>query len=152
MADVTLHPPTPYDLAYISRNMRAPDRAECIASGADPETIIFSSSAMSTHLLCASVGGEPACVFGLVPLSILSGIGCPWLLGTDLVYANGRALIRGTRAYIPEMLRAYPCVMNHVHARNEVAVRWLHHMGFTLQPAKEHGPYGELFHLFEMRA
>lgn len=152
MADITLHRPTESDLAYITRKMRAPDRAECIASGADPETAVFKGAGLSTHLVCASVDGEPACVFGLVPISMVNGVGCPWLLGTDLVYANGRALIRGTRAYIPEMLRAYPHVMNHVHVRNEIAVRWLRHIGFELQPAKEYGPYGELFHLFEMRA
>lgn len=152
MAKIELRQPTVDDLKYITRHMRAADRAECIASGQDPFTAIAISAAMSTHCVAAIVDDVPACAFGIVPVSIIGGQGCIWLLGTDAVEKHRRALLRGMHGYIPQMLRAYPHVFNRVHARNETAVKWLRRVGFTLHPAEPHGPYGEDFHPFEMRA
>lgn len=77
--------------------------------------------------------------------------GLPWLLGTDAVPANRRALVRLTGPYIRRMLGLFPHLVNAVHARNTHAVRWLKRAGFTMHPAVEVAG-GEMFHPFEMKA
>jgi hypothetical protein len=53
--------------------------------------------------------------------------------------------------YIRMMLEDNPRLVNRVHARNSVAVRWLQRVGFTLHPATPE-QNGEMFHTFEMSA
>ena len=92
-------------------------------------------------------------MFGVTPLdSLLGERGAPWALGTDLVTQHQRAFIRHAPQYIEKMLAAFSHLLNFVHAENDAAVRWLRRTGFELHPAKEHGPHGEMFHLFEMKA
>jgi hypothetical protein len=133
--------------------MRAADRAELVASGHhDPRQAVLDSLACSTHVATALVGGRVAAVLGLAPLSMLAGVAAPWLLGTDLVTRNRRALMREAPPYIAAMKRAYPHLVNLVHADNEFAVRWLRRAGFTIHAPTPHPLTGEPFHRFEMRA
>ena len=99
----------------------------------------------------ARVDGQVACVFGVRPVTFLGREGVPWMLGTPLVAQHARAFIKNSRPYIAQMLRAYPHLMNYVHAPNHQAIGWLKRMGFVLGPAVT-APTGEMFHPFEMRA
>ena len=134
--------------------MRAQDVDECLAAGhSDMRQVLAHGVAKSTWACTAAVGGVPAAIFGVAPLSpnLLDPTGVPWLLGTDLVPQHQRALARLAPRYITEMLRAYPRLMNVVHARNTVSLRWLERMGFSIHPPHRHKGTGEMFHLFEMR-
>lgn len=145
--------PTERHVQELARHLRAADRAELHASGfEDPQRAIELSVATSTHMVAAVAEGRCGAIFGCAPASMLSGVGVPWMLGTDLVVTHQRALMADAPAYIRAMLHAYPLLVNHVHAENTVAVRWLRRAGFKLHPALPHGPHGAPFHLFEMRA
>jgi hypothetical protein len=50
------------------------------------------------------------------------------------------------------MLKAFPHLVNFVHAKNTTSVRWLRRLGFTLHEAVPYGALGEPFHPFELRA
>jgi hypothetical protein len=105
---------------------------------------------ISTICRTATVNGELACIFGVTPLNLTTGI--PWMLGTDIVTKHQRVLMRLCRPYIQDMLLAYSHLLNYVHAENQAAKRWLKRMGFVLQPAVPYGELGSPFHRFDMRA
>jgi len=105
-------------------------------------------------MLCwsAFIDGQLAAILGAAPLSVVSGLGSPWMLGTPVLDANSRILVRSTPGYIAQMLQAFPHLVNFVHAKNTTSVRWLRRLGFTVHEARPFGALGEPFHPFEMRA
>lgn len=145
--------PTVAHVDELVANLRAADRVELVASGhPDHRKAIVDSLALSTHMATILIEGRVAAIFGLVPLSLVSGTAAPWLLGTDLMTQHRRALMRVAPSYIRAMLRAYPHLLNLVHAENELAVRWLRRAGFTFHEAQPHPTTGAPFHRFEMKA
>lgn len=153
MADVLIRHAEPADAEELFANLRAPDRTEIVASGGgDVYKLIAQSIRGSVVAWSGFVDGKLACTFGVGPLSILSGIGAPWMLGTDELDRHSRILIRLTPDYISAMLQVFPELENYVHADNKVSVRWLKRLGFHLHPAAPYGVQGKLFHKFTMRA
>ena len=148
---VEVRPVEAGDAAELATNLREQDRAELDAAGhPDHLRTLRTAVSMSDWSRTALVGGRLACMFGVAPMGgLLDPRGVPWMLGTDLVPQNRRALARLAPQYIRAMLQTYPHLLNTVHARNALAVRWLQRAGFTLAPA--HDVNGEPFHLFEMR-
>jgi hypothetical protein len=147
-----VRPVLPADIAELAANLRQQDRDELDAAGhLEHEKTIRVSVEMSDWSRTAVVGEQVVCIFGVAPMGgLLDPRGVPWMLGTDLVPQNRRALARLAPQYIRAMLQTYPRLLNTVHARNTLAVRWLQRAGFTLAPA--HDVNGEPFHLFEMKA
>ena len=146
-------PPTEAHVDDLAANLRQQDVDELNAAGhTDHRAVIAEGVARSDWSVTALVDGQLACIFGLARMgSLLAPVGVPWMLGTDLVPRNRRALARLAPHYIRVMLQDYPRLVNTVHARTTVAVAWLKHVGFTLHPATPTGVGGEMFHLFEMR-
>lgn len=92
------------------------------------------------------------CIFGVVPLSIVTGRGMPWLLGTDEMERHPGAVMRISSRYIRGMAATFSHLSNHVDARNTRSVKWLRRLGFTVHEPEPFGPYGAPFHRFEMGA
>jgi hypothetical protein len=139
------------DVEELVAKMRQADVAELSALAiTDFVERIHLSVKISTICRTAVIDGELACIFGVTPLSLTAGV--PWMLGTDVVTKNQRALMSLCRPYIQDMLLAYPHLLNYVHAENQAAKRWLKRMGFVLQPAAPYGDLGAPFHRFDMRA
>lgn len=149
---VELLPVTRAHVAALVQNLRQQDRDELAAWGyPDARAAIIDSVTRSAWCRTCTVDGEVAAITGLGRGgSDDAPFGIPWLLGTDLVTRHRRVLARHARDYIPRMLDVYPRLVNHVHARNTVAVAWLRHLGFTLREPHIHEPTGEPFHVFEM--
>lgn len=153
MADVLIRPTQPGDAAELAANLRASDLAECQAYGR-PDIAAGIISSANRSMLCWTglVDGELAAIIGVAPISVMSGIGSPWMLGTPVLDRHSRVLVRRTPEYIAKMLNAFPHLVNFVHAKNTTSVRWLRRLGFTLHAAQPYGALGEPFHPFEMRA
>ena len=134
-------------------NLRPQDQAECVAGGVtDFRSAVADGVAHSMLCWTGLVDGRVACIFGVrASQGFLGEQGVPWMLGTELVAKNARAFIRNSRPYIAQMLRAYPHLMNYVHAPNRDAIGWLKRMGFVIGGAVM-APTGEMFYPFEMRA
>lgn len=98
-----------------------------------------------------TIDDEIVCMLGVTPVSILNGIGCPWLLGSDLIDKHAGAFIKTSAAYIPRMLEAFPHLFNLVDARNKKSIRWLKRAGFLVHEPIPHGPHNMLFHPFEIK-
>lgn len=153
MAEVLIRPTEPGDAALLIANLRASDLAECEAYGR-PDIAAGIEASVRRSLLCWTglVDGELAAILGVAPVNVLGGMGSPWMLGTPVLDRHQRVLVRSTPEYIARMLKAFPHLVNFVHARNTTSVRWLRRLGFTLHEAVPFGPLGEPFHPFEMRA
>lgn len=153
MADVLIRDTHLTDVVRLAHNLRASDLAEIRAYGhTDPLHQLTRSAAHSMLCWTAFIDGEVAAILGVAPLSVIGGIGSPWMMGTPVLDAHSRILVRQTPHYIAQMLRAFPYLVNHVHAQNTTSVRWLRRLGFTVHPAEPFGALGEPFHKFEMKA
>ena len=71
-------------------------------------------------------------MFGLVVTSALSGAGTPWLLGTETVYRNGRAMMRLGPRILSAMTDSTPNLTNLVAVANAPALRFLRRLGFSI--------------------
>lgn len=153
MADVLIRPTEPGDVEALYANLRASDRAECQAYGQGSILEgIRASAARSVLCWTGFVDDQLAAIIGCAPVSLVSGIGSPWMLGTPVLNANSRVLVDLTPSYIATMLTAFPHLVNYVHAKNTTSVRWLRGLGFTLHKPEPYGALGEPFRKFEMKA
>ena len=67
-----------------------------------------------------------------------------------VIERHQRAFLRRNREYVRQMQAAFPTLRNMVDARNEVSIRWLRWLGFTIEPAIRWGAAGMPFHPFWM--
>jgi ribosomal protein S18 acetylase RimI-like enzyme len=133
----------------LARDMRAIDRAECLAMGRTPKQALRHGIMASAWVRTALVDGEPQAMFGVVVESAMTGDGIPWFLGTDAVFRHGRDLIRMGPAILRDMGDSSRMLRNLVSADNAKAIRLLKRWGFTVDP--EHVRVGGLpFRRFEM--
>lgn len=146
--------PTDEHLIAIAADVRPQDRAEIGALGLyrDVVSALRASVVSSPHCAVFLSNGVPLCVFGVSPVSILTGVGSPWLIGSVALEQHVRELVPLAAPYIRLMLRIYPHLENHVHAENRRAVRWLRAAGFTIHPPQPYGLRGQMFHPFTMGA
>lgn len=153
MVSIRIRPTEPGDVALLAENMRAVDVAELAAGGhLDLHAAVGNSVKMS--LLCWSYfdGDELLCIMGAASISMLDGLGAPWMLGTPAMLRCSRILVRIAPRYISTMLQVFPRLVNCVHADNTTSVRWLQRTGFKLLDPVAHPVTGAIFYPFEMRA
>lgn len=90
-------------------------------------------------------------MFGVVPGTILTGTGIPWMIGTALLDRHARTLMIRSRRHLGTMMKGFDRLENYVDSRNRKAVRWLAWLGFTMLPAVPMGPFGVPFHRFILK-
>lgn len=143
------------DVAFLAAHLRADDVQELAATrgpNVHPADAISRAVLLSSHAwVAASEGGRAIAIFGVAPVSLLNGIGSPWLLATDEAFRHPRSLVVEGRRYLSVMRAIYSDMVNYVDARNVRSVRWLKHLGFTLHPAAPYGIEDEPFHKFEIK-
>lgn len=113
--------------------MRAADVEEVAAFGRTPKEALRVGLRSSVLAATAFVGDRPEAMFGLTPVNAIEGVGRPWLLGTDVVPACARALIREGAGIIEQMHRRFARLENWVSARNVPAIALLERWGFTVE-------------------
>lgn len=139
-------------VAPIAERMRPADVAEVLASsGKSPYEALMFSLTGSAQAWTAALDGQPEVMFGVADLNILTGLGAPWLLGTDAVERNYRQFLRRSLSWREQLSERYSVLRNFVDDRNEVSKRWLSWMGFTLFDPIPVGVNGEMFRMFELR-
>ena len=153
MARLRLIPPSEADLRHIARHLRAGDMRELQATRGDDFDVVACLLASVAGSEVAHVAvtpyGEPIAVFGLAPISLLGGQGCPWMLGTETLNLYGRDVVLMGKHFARQWGQRYDTLFNYVDARNLRAVAWLRHSGYTLFKAEPRGVQGEPFHRFE---
>ena len=77
--------------------------------------------------------GKPACVWGLIPPTLLSCTAYLWLLTTDIIAEHKFLFVRHSQRYIEEALKEYPEIVGDVIGDNPSAVRWIRWLGGEFQ-------------------
>lgn len=121
------------DLWAVADNMRAIERVECRAGGHTPILALTRAVGGSHEVTVAVDGEDPIAIFGLYPVSLMQGLAAPWMLGTDAVARHGRALLTLAPPVLARWQRLFPRLENHVHRDNGPSIRWLTHLGFTVE-------------------
>jgi len=111
------------------------------------ESLLFSST-VSADTTTGLADGDVMCIFGVSPVSIISGSGSPWLLGSDLIREHFRIFLRGNKEWMKIQQEKWDTLSNHVDARHTLAIRWLKWLEFDFDEAKPHGPDKMPFHRF----
>lgn len=129
----TIVPASPAHVGRIANQMREWDRIECAGLGMTPKEALRRGVELSDEAVTAFVDGTPHAMFGLVVSSALCGIGHPWMLGSDLIYAYARDMLR----LGPKVLRRWsdstPHLENLVARGNVRAIRMLRAWGFSIR-------------------
>ncbi len=141
---------TAKDVDCLGPRLRTADVEEIrAASGLLPAVALRRSYDFSTHVWAVrELDGRPIALWGVGPLSLVEGRGCPWLLAADAFESLGRDIARLSRPLLADMRDHYPRLENQVDARRTQAVRWLSWLGFTIDPAAPRGVDGRMFHRF----
>lgn len=130
---VEVRPASMDDIAVLAAGMRQADREEVLASsGHGPEESLAYSLQVSTVAWTGLISDEPVCMFGVAPISVLSGRGAVWMLGTDGIERWPRTFLRRCHPCVETMLAVYPTLENYVADGNALSKAWLEWLGFTL--------------------
>lgn len=95
----------------------------------DAEEILKDCLYRSIEVRYGLVDGVIACVWGLIPPTILSDRAWLWLLTTDIIAEHKFLFIRHSQRYIEIALTQYPNIIGDVLIDNIPAKRWLRWLG-----------------------
>ena len=135
---------TPDRVKRIARQLRYQDRLEVLYShGVTGEEAVNESWKNST--ICRCIDGDDGKAVGICGVngSLI------WLLATDELLATAshrRQFIRGGRQWVDELVAdGHQLLENWALASNLVTLRWLKHLGFTIDTAAPLGRSCQLF-------
>jgi hypothetical protein len=143
----------PEDVEAIAGDPRAADVAELWACGrvTPAQALAFGFRHGGEYTWTGVVDGQPVCMFGVTPVSLLGRSGTPWMVGTRRLDRHALSLIRHSHEAVRLMRSAYDSMANVVDARNTAAIRWLRWIGFTVEDKTTiYGPDRLPFHRFTM--
>lgn len=73
--------------------------------------------------------GEVACIWGLIPPSVLADRALLWLQVTDLIEKNKFLFIRHSRLHMQRMLAIYPTIIGYADPEFSENIKWLKWLG-----------------------
>lgn len=141
-----------WEADHIARYLRAEDKRELEAIG-----LVEPLAAIKDCLRRSGVGSmvyrlparvmpwEPVAVFGCAPVEGMAHLGRPWLVGTRRMAERGIHVLRFAARFLDVMQRHYPMLENYVFAENTGAIRFIKHLGFTVEEAAPWGPLEKPF-------
>ena len=149
---VDLRPASVDDIWWVSSRLRAADLAELQAlhgPEVDVQRVLWRAVRVSDIGIAAVLpDGEPIALLGVAPISLVSAEGSPWMLGTERVFEQPRAALELGRRMTTGWMSRYRLLQNWVDARNDMSLRWLRRIGFTIHPSQPHGALHLPFHRF----
>jgi hypothetical protein len=83
----------------------------------------------SIYTWAGTVGGETACVFGLIAPTMLAEEAYLWLIVTDLVKDHEFLFIRYSQRFVEQVLGDFTTIVGDVEVTNDRAKRWLRWLG-----------------------
>ena len=155
---VDLLAPTPEAVEWVADRLREADRLELEAAhGFSMADAVVRRKLLRAAVLASSGGecwaahcratGEPVAILGVAPAGWVSDDASPWLLGTDGVLKQARALVCLGRIAVADWASRWHLI-NWVDARNTASVRWLERIGFAMDDPAPRGPAGVEFRRF----
>lgn len=152
MAKPSIVPATLEHVERMAPHMRDCDRREIWASSRQrPEDSLRHGVLSSTEAWTGLIDDEIACLFGVVPQSLMGGSGYVWMLATPLIEQHQILFLRRCRPVVKRMMSNFTYLHNYVDERNTSAIRWLQWLGFTMGEPEPYGVMQLPFRHFEMR-
>lgn len=84
---------------------------------------------LTKYLWGGSVDGEIACIWGLIPPSLLSYQAYLWLYTNELVKEHTFVFVRYSQLAVAEMLKEFTTIVGHCIVGQEQSIRWLKWLG-----------------------
>lgn len=136
---------------YLANTLREIDRVECEALGRTPwEALKLGLKTSDEPLTVIDENRKPIAMFGVMPLSLVTGTGVPWFLGSDDVYGYPRDLMITGKGLFAYWLDSYRLLKNSVAVENDRAIRLLAYWGASFGEPEFHR--GVEFIPFQLRA
>ena len=124
---------SPAHIGTIARRLREADRREVEARGLTPKQALRLGLVGSSWSMTVKIDGRCEALLGLTVTSALGGEGCPWLLGSDALYAHASYFLRLWPDLLSRMLDSTPHrLSNIVGSFNQPAIRLLRRFGFVV--------------------
>lgn len=122
---------SPAHVGRLANNMRAIDVLECKAMGRTPKEALRLGIRTSLYALTAidEETRRPIAMLGVMPVSLVSGKGVPWLLGSDEVFNYPRDLLVSGKCMVEWWLESFSKLENMVATENGRAMRLLRRWG-----------------------
>lgn len=149
MTQYRIVPATLDHVAEILPNLRQIDRIEGeIATGMPAEEALRLSVQLSYEAIAGFADGKLIAIAGVAPVSVMSSVARPWMVGTDELPKHAMRFCRENRKYIKRWLEVFSRLENYVDAENTVAIGWLKWLGFELEKPVPWGDSGHEFIYF----
>lgn len=151
MQTYALVPAVASHISHLAAKLREIDKREIWASHRHSPREALVRSLRASHLAWSCmVEGKPVFMWGVAqaPSTIMYRCGRPWLLGTSAIEGLTIPFMRQSRVAVAALHQHYDHLSNHVHAENNVSIRWLGWLGFTIEKAKPVQWHGETFYKF----
>ena len=88
----------------------------------------------SLHSWAGFVDERFACMWGLVPLTLLSDSAYLWLIVNELIDDHKFVFIRHSQIEMAKMLEIYPTIVGHCDRRHIRSMQWLKWLGAKFDP------------------
>ncbi len=132
------------DAEYLAKHLRPGDLREIAALGVSPRTAVMESVRASDRVWTA-FDKRVLMIFGVSDPLFSKTPAVIWALGTPECSRYKRDMLRIGRAVVRNLLRSYPGLENWCDARYSESVRFVRHLGFTVEKPREWGVNGEPF-------
>lgn len=143
--------PTSDHVDYFSENLRLVDVREMwLADRSRPRGALEIGAFMSDKAFVVEADGIPVIIFG-VDRDGLSDKGRVWMLATDDIEFMKKSFVKQCRSVFYDLMDGYEMVYNYVYEKNEIALKWLKWLGFTIHPAIPFGVDCANFHRVEFK-
>lgn len=97
-------------------------------SRVEQETMDFCLN-MSVYIWAGYVDEQLACIWGVIPPSLMSTQAYLWLYTTDVIKEHQFLLVRHSQRVIEELLKDYSSIVGHVVIGSDKPFRWLKWLG-----------------------
>ena len=139
------------DGVYIAERLRDADRNEISALTLQPPVQVLTdgiNASSPCYTVAITATDEPCAIFG-VRESDNPNSGVVWMLGTDALFTIATKFLRASGDWVDELHTHYTMLFNVIDARNEVHIKWLKWLGFSMiQDIPKYGIERRKFILF----
>lgn len=84
---------------------------------------------MSVEIWAGFINGELACIWGVIPPSLMSNQAYLWLYTTDVIKEHQFTLVRHSQLVIEGLLEEYESIVGHAIVGSDKSIRWLKWLG-----------------------
>jgi hypothetical protein len=84
---------------------------------------------MATMIWAGFIDDKLACIWGVIPPTLMSSQAYLWLYTTDTIKEHQFVLVRHSQLVIQELLKEYSSLCGHALLGSEKSIRWLKWLG-----------------------